>query len=155
VSIEILNTRLLPVAREATFRAFAKAEVLARWWAPAGQVCHVQELEARPGGGWRLSVGSPQGEELHAGVFLQAEEPARLVLRQEAPQSLDLAIDMVPHEGGTMLTCRVLFRSVEDFEAARGFHLQPSEQRLDRLEAMLVPTPRRGTDPATRLRIRA
>src|SRR5690606_28661984 len=60
---EIVSSRLLHAPREEVFRAFTDAEVLARWWGPAGFANTFEEFAPRAGGAWRFVMRGPDGAE--------------------------------------------------------------------------------------------
>jgi uncharacterized protein YndB with AHSA1/START domain len=72
--------RLIPATPEQVFDAWAKPELLAKWWGPDGFDVPKYALDVRPGGSWRTTMRSPQGQ-LHtvSGVYRVIERPRRLV----------------------------------------------------------------------------
>jgi len=56
------------------------AERMARWWGPHGFANLVCEVDARPGGAWRVEQRAPDGS-LHrfSGVYREVVRPTRLV----------------------------------------------------------------------------
>ncbi len=52
-------TREFDAAREMVFEAWTQPEQLVRWWGPRGFTTMIHEMEARPGGVWRLTMRGP------------------------------------------------------------------------------------------------
>jgi uncharacterized protein YndB with AHSA1/START domain len=73
-------TRVFNAPRELVFKAWTDPEHMARWGGPEGYSATTVELDARPGGAWRLGMRSPEGEEhLQGGVIREIVPPERLV----------------------------------------------------------------------------
>ena len=59
--------RVLPVAPDKLFRAFTDADAMAQWLPPYGFTAHVEHMEAREGGSFRMAFTNfPTG---HAHAF--------------------------------------------------------------------------------------
>lgn len=66
--------------RELVFRAWTDPEHLAKWWGPEGMTATHVELDPRPGGRYRCSMGAPDGSENWVqGTYREVVEPERLV----------------------------------------------------------------------------
>ncbi len=73
-------TRTFAAPREAVFRAFTVAEELKRWWGPKGMTCPAAEVDARPGGRYRVEMLSSEGNTyVLEGEFREVVAPSRLV----------------------------------------------------------------------------
>jgi uncharacterized protein YndB with AHSA1/START domain len=72
-------SRTFDAPRELVFKAWTEAERLAQWWGPAGMAVSVQSLDLRPGGVFRYSMKSPQGEMWGKFVYRDVVPPERLV----------------------------------------------------------------------------
>lgn len=73
-------TRTFAAPREAVFRAFTEAEIFKTWWGPKDTTCPVAEIDARPGGRYRVEMRSPEGNtHVIEGEFREVVAPARLV----------------------------------------------------------------------------
>jgi uncharacterized protein YndB with AHSA1/START domain len=53
--------RVLPYPPRSVFEAFARPEVLARWWGPNGFTNTFEVFEFRPGGRWKFVMHGPEG----------------------------------------------------------------------------------------------
>lgn len=77
---EIHVERVFEASRERVFTAFTDPELIPKWWGPHGTTTVVDELDARPGGRWRLvSQDSNGGENAFRGVFREVVAPERVV----------------------------------------------------------------------------
>jgi uncharacterized protein YndB with AHSA1/START domain len=65
---------------ERIFRALTEPVELARWWGPQGFTTPEIDLDLHVGGGYRLTMRPPEGEEFHlSGEYLEIQPPDRLV----------------------------------------------------------------------------
>jgi uncharacterized protein YndB with AHSA1/START domain len=82
---EITITRVYDAQRELVWRAWTEPEELVQWWGPPGWSTALETvtMEVRPGGSFRLTSVSDQGEEMPVvGVYREVVEPERLVLEE-------------------------------------------------------------------------
>jgi len=136
------SQRVLPFQPASVFEAFARQEVLARWWGPKGFTNTFEVFEFRPGGLWRFVMHGPDGSSHpNESIFLELSAPSRIVIQHVSQPRFVLTVTIAPREGGTALTW------VQKFEdravAARIRHIvEPAnEQNLDRLLAVLSRRP--------------
>jgi uncharacterized protein YndB with AHSA1/START domain len=125
-----------PPAR--VFEAFARPELLARWWGPSGFTNTFEVFEFKPGGRWKFVMHGPNGSHHpNESVFLRMEAPSVVVIQHVSGPHYILTVTLAPHDGGTTIGW------VQEFEdpavAARIRHIvEPAnEQNLDRLAAIL------------------
>jgi uncharacterized protein YndB with AHSA1/START domain len=94
-------TRLFDAPRELVWRAWTDPKHLAQWFGPRGFTSSVSELDVRVGGGLRIVMHGPDGNDYPMkGVFREAVRPERLVFS-------NIAIDNDGHhrlEGETTVT---------------------------------------------------
>ncbi len=73
-------TRLFDAPRELVWRAWTDPKHLAQWFGPRGFTSSVPELDVRVGGGLRIVMHGPDGNDYPMkGVFREAVPPERLV----------------------------------------------------------------------------
>jgi len=139
---ELVSSRLLAFPREAVYRAFVEAGLLARWWGPEGFANTFHAFDPRPGGAWRFTMRGPDGTEYAMEKeFVEVVPPARIVLRHLDPvHGFRMEMDLGEEGGGTRLTWRVRFDSAEEAARVREPFLAANEQNFDRLEALLGAT---------------
>ena len=134
-----LNRRFA-APRERVFRAFTDVAELQKWWGPEGFACPVAELDARPGGKFRLEMHSPTGG-IHVvfGEYREVNEPERLVYTfawedSDGPETL-VTLDFVDHGAETELT---LTHSLFADREARDNHNQGWASSFNDLESYLA-----------------
>jgi uncharacterized protein YndB with AHSA1/START domain len=130
--------RVLPCSPERVFEAFARPELLARWWGPNGFTNDFEVFEFRPGGRWKFVMHGPEGtRHPNESVFLEIEAPARLVIHHVSRPRYVLTVRLATHDGGTALDWAQEFE--DRVVAARLRHIvEPAnEQNIDRLQAVL------------------
>jgi uncharacterized protein YndB with AHSA1/START domain/ketosteroid isomerase-like protein len=76
-------TRVFEAPPDAVFRAWTDPELARTWWSPRGFTTVSCEMDARPGGTWRVRMRSPSGRTHdEGGVFREVAAPERLVFSQ-------------------------------------------------------------------------
>ncbi len=113
-------SRRFRAPRERVFRALTDAEQLVKWWGPKGFTVPDLALDVRPGGAWRTTMRSPDGEDhVMSGVYREIVPPSRLVFTwgMEGPRR---------HE--TVVT-------IELFEVADGTWLELHQEVFDSAES--------------------
>jgi len=130
--------RVLPYPPQRVFEAFARPELLARWWGPSGFTNSFEVFEFKPGGRWKFVMHGPDGSN-HANesVFLKLEAPSTLVIQHVSPPRFVLTVSLETHEAGTAIAWAQEFEDAA--VAARIKHIvEPAnEQNLDRLQSVL------------------
>ena len=131
--------RVLPYAPQLVFEAFARPELLARWWGPNGFTNTFEVFEFKPGGHWKFVMHGPDGTNYpNESVFLELHAPSRIVIQHESQPRFVLTVDLTPHATGSEITWNQAFE--DSAVAARVKHIvEPAnEQNLDRLQAVLA-----------------
>ena len=115
---EIVMRRTFDAPRHLVFDAFTKAEHLRHWWGPRGTTLSVCEMEARPGGRWRMVIRDAEGgENGFGGEVREVRPPERFVWTfgwdgmpgQEGPEEMTFE----ECDGRTTVTTRSTFPSKE------------------------------------------
>jgi len=136
--------RTFAAPARAVFDAWTSAEVLRRWW-PAGADWEtpVAEVDARVGGGLRLVMRSPAGEEFGGcGEYLEVTSPERLVFTwtwdgHEGHEGTQLVeVDFREREDGT--TTVVLTNRGLGGEESERMHREGWQASFDNLERVFA-----------------
>ena len=143
---ELVLTRLVDVAPEKLYRCWTEPALLMQWFAPAPFTTPSAELDVRAGGANRITMRSPEGQDMpNEGVYLEVVPNEKLVFTdafaagwQPAGKPF-MAVELTfAHEGDkTRYTARVRHWTVEACEqhVAMGFH-QGWGQCADQLMAL-------------------
>lgn len=84
---EFVISRTFDAPRDLVFRAWTEPQHLSRWWGPRIMTTSACELDARPGGAYRITMRSPEGEEYPMkGVFREIVRPERLVMTMDCSE---------------------------------------------------------------------
>jgi uncharacterized protein YndB with AHSA1/START domain len=131
--------RVLPHKPQSVFEAFARPELLARWWGPDGFTNTFDVFDFRPQGRWSYVMHGPQGANYpNESVFLELRAGSKVVIQHVSRPRYVLTVTLAPHEGGTAMTWAQEFE--DGAVAARIRHIvEPAnEQNLDRLASLLA-----------------
>ncbi len=133
------TARVVPVAPEAVYRAFAQPDLLARWWGPAGFTNTFEVFEFRVGGRWTFVMHGPDGQDHpNRNVFLDLQPARRVVIRHDCLPYFTLAVDLEPVDGGTRVSWAQAFDDARTAVAVRPVVEPANEQNLDRLTRVLA-----------------
>ena len=142
---EIVTTRVFDAPRELVFDAWTDPKHIAEWWGPNGFTTTVYEMDVRPGGMWRFMMHGPDGTDWpNRIVYREVVRPERLAFEHgsdidDDPQRFQVTITFADHEGGTLLTQRMLFATAEQRARVIGFGaIELGQQTLDRFAAHLA-----------------
>lgn len=137
---EIVSMRVIPAPREKVFRAFSDPTVLAQWWGPKDFTNRIETFELKPEGRWLLTMCAPNGAEYHnESRFVEVTEPAQIVFEHLGPVHwYHMVMSYDEEAGGTRLTWRMRFASVEEANKLKQFIAIANEQNFDRLETCLT-----------------
>src|SRR5437899_986456 len=101
-------TRLVAASPEEVFEAWTRAEILGRWFAPGLLSASVPELDARPGGRFRVEMHDPLGVTyVVSGTYREVEPNQRLVFTWawegvQSPETL-VSVELRPESADTEL----------------------------------------------------
>jgi uncharacterized protein YndB with AHSA1/START domain len=77
-ALDLEITRAIAVPRARVWRAWTDPRRFERWWVPAPARCRVEEMELVPGGAFRTSISTDDGEFLpHLTACVLAVDPGR------------------------------------------------------------------------------
>jgi len=143
---EIQIAREFDAPRELVFKAMTDPALLSRWWGPRKYRTVVDELDARPGGKWRMrNIGADGDEHAFRGEFREVVPPERVVWTFEyVPLPGHISVEtmtLAERDGRTLLTVRNQFSSKEDLEGMINSGMESgareSYERLDEVLAEL------------------
>ena len=143
---ELVLTRLIDAPREKLFRCWTESALLKQWFAPLPYTTPVAEVDLRVGGGNRIVMRGPDGQEIPCpGTYLEIVPNEKLVFTDAytgdwvpSGKPFMTAIITFEDEGGkTRYTARVRHWTKEDLDAhvKMGFH-QGWGQCADQLAAL-------------------
>ncbi|HET7234581.1 MAG TPA: SRPBCC family protein [Longimicrobium sp.] len=141
---EIVLTRVFNAPRERVFEAYSKAGHLDRWFGPRGFTTATHAIEFRPGGAWSFTMTAPDGTVYPNRVlYREIDRPNRLVwdhgTSAEDPKHFEVTITFTDEEGGTRVTQRSLFPTVEARAAVVSFGaIELGQQTLEKLAEHLA-----------------
>lgn len=139
---ELIVTRTFDSPARAVFDAWTRPELFKLWWAPKsmGAVLSACEIDARTGGGYRITFGGGGSDSAtFFGKYLEVTPPSRLVWTND--ESDDAPVTTVTFEDQgerTLLVLSELYPSAAPVpDAAAGMQAMTSEQfaQLDELLA--------------------
>ena len=139
---ELTVTRTVAAPRELVWRAWTEAERISGWWGPTGFSTTTHEMDLRPGGRWRYTMHGPDGVDYPNLVeYEEVVAPERLVYSHgsdEDPKQFRTTVTFNETTYETTITMRMVFRSVEDREAAARFGaVEGAESTLECLSEYL------------------
>ena len=96
---DFVISRIFDAPRWLVFKAWIDPQHVARWWGPKPFTCPVCEMDARPGGRYRIVMRAPDGTDYPiTGMYREIAEPDRLVFTMdctEHPEGLNEGYDSV------------------------------------------------------------
>jgi uncharacterized protein YndB with AHSA1/START domain len=138
------SQRVLPYPPAAIFAAFARPELLAKWWGPSGFTNTFEVFEFTPGGRWKFMMHGPDGGNyLNESVFRELDAPSKIVIEHNsAPHFvLTIALTAQQQQQGTTITWDQAFDDRATVDRLRHIIEPANEQNLDRLDAVLAAQP--------------
>jgi uncharacterized protein YndB with AHSA1/START domain len=140
---EIIITRVFEAPRDLVFRALIDPKLVPEWWGPRDLTTEVDVMDVRPGGQWRFLNRDAGGTEYgFHGVYHDVAPAERLVYTFEfegVPGHVLLeTVTLDAVEGGTRITDRSVFQTVEDRDAmVRSGMESGARQSMERLAELL------------------
>src|SRR5262245_25896266 len=131
--------RVIRHSPAAVFEAFARPEVLARWWGPNGFTNEFETFEFWPGGHWKFVMQGPDGKRYpNEGMFLELKASSTVVIHHLSLPRYVLTITLAAADGGARVEWNQQFESAVAATRLRHIVEPANEQNLDRLEAVLA-----------------
>ena len=140
---EVVVTRTVNGPARIVFEAFARAELLQRWWVPRsmGMTLLSCEVDARVGGKYRLvfDYGGPEPAAFF-GTYVEVEPYSRLAwTNEEGGESGPVTTVTFEEEGGkTRVVLREVYPSKEALDAAGTGAADAMVETFDQLDELLV-----------------
>ena len=141
---ELTIRRHFSAPRDLVFEVWTKAEHLDRWMGPRGYATTTESMDFRVGGEWRYMMRHAEHGEFPNRVrYTEIVPGERLVYDHDAgadgdPQAFKVTVTFEEVNGGTEVTMRSLFSSVEAVEVVKRFGaVELGQQTLARLGEVL------------------
>lgn len=147
---EVVLKRAFAAPARMVFEAWTKAELVAKWWAPAkcGVAMVSAEADVRVGGKWRYTLRNPDSEVVSFyGEYREVTPPSRIVYTETFSKYPDgppviVTVSFEERDGETMMTSTQLYPSkeVRDIVVATGMEFGANEMmnQLDELVRSLL-----------------
>lgn len=140
---ELVVTRTINGPARLVFEAFAKPELLSRWWVPksCGVTLLSCEADVRVGGKYRLLFGQGDAEPVaFYGKYLEVTPHARLVWTNEEGQDGGAVTTVTFQDigGKTLLVMQDLHPSKEALEEALAGMAEAMPETLEQLDQLVV-----------------
>ena len=106
---EMSFTRLLDAPADKLFRCWTRPELIKRWFAPQPWTISAAELDLRPGGASKITMRSPEGQDMPCpGQYLEVVPNRKLVFTDA------FTGDWVPVNGTPFMVATVIFEPEGD-----------------------------------------
>jgi uncharacterized protein YndB with AHSA1/START domain len=131
---ELVLTRLVDVPAEKLYRCWTEPALLTQWFAPLPWTTPHAELNVYAGGANRITMRSPEGEDMpNEGIYLEVVPNQKLVFTDAfkagwvptAAAFMVVELTFAPEDGKTRYTARARHWTKEaaDQHVAMGFHV--------------------------------
>jgi len=137
-------TRVFDAPREVVYRTYTDPHLVSQWWGPKNVTIHVEQMDVRPGGSWRIIHSDDDGHEYaFRGVYHEVLAPERLIYTFEfegMPGHVLLeTITFEERDGKTVLTDHAAFQTIEDRDGMlRTGMEQGAAESMNRLAEVLA-----------------
>ena len=103
--------RHLKATPETVFAAWVEPEQIAKWFGPGDATIPSQEIDARVGGAWQVTMRMSSGmERIVSGVYREIDPPSRLAFTWAwhndgtRGHETEVVVELTPEDGGTLLS---------------------------------------------------
>lgn len=138
---ELTVTRAFDSPARAVFEAWTRAELFRQWWAPRSMGAQISacEIDARTGGGYRITFGEGPDSPTFFGQYVEVTAPARLVWTNDESDDAPLTTVTFEDQGErTVLVLSERYGAPEPLdEAIAGMQAMAPEQ-FGQLDALLA-----------------
>jgi len=129
-----IRSKLLAASPSEVFAAMSDPSRIARWWGPTGFTNSIHKFEFFPGGRWLLTMHGPDGTDYpNESRFIRTEVEKVFEIEHLSGHHFILTIELQPKDGGTEVSWRQTFDTVEHYQRLAEFVASANEQNLDRL----------------------
>jgi uncharacterized protein YndB with AHSA1/START domain len=151
----VIVTERMPYPIDKVWLVHTDELYLKSWWAPEGYENTWAEINAEPGGSWRVVQRDPQGNEFSFyGHYDEVERPHRFVQTRTSEifphAATSLTVELSEIEGGTQVVTTEEYlteRNLRGFIGLGGIErIRGASKGLDALLAQMVP-PADGASP--------
>ncbi|MCX7287973.1 MAG: SRPBCC domain-containing protein [Rhodobacterales bacterium] len=131
--------RVIAVPVALVWGAWMNPETLPQWWGPQGYTCRTKRINLGTGGEWVFDMIGPDGtvypnHHRYGRVEPQKRIEYTLHFGENGPKHADAAADFVDEGGRTRVTLSMVFGTVEEYEAVKGFGaVELGQQTLGKL----------------------
>ncbi|MED5523638.1 MAG: SRPBCC family protein [Pseudomonadota bacterium] len=132
------TSRTLPFSPEQVYGAFAKADLLAKWWGPEGFSNTFEVFDFTVGGRWRFVMHGPDGVDYqNHSVFEELVPGTKIVIHHDCPPNFILTIHLAAEGEATLLTWEQVFDDAKTAQAIKQMAGAANEQNIDKLTRVL------------------
>lgn len=136
---ELLASRIIPHSRHRVFEAFSDPAQLTKWFGPNGFTSTFETFDFKPGGEWVFVLHGPNGTDYpNRSVFVEIVPNEKVVYDHVVPPHFRMTMDFEDADGGTRLTWRMAFETVQLRETLQAICIPSNEENFDRLTAHLT-----------------
>ena len=117
--------RVIRAPRRLVSGAWLSPEALPQWWGPGGFSCRTKRIDLRAGGDWVFDMIGPDGTVFpnHHRYSEMREDRIAYTLHwgEDGPKHADAWAMFEDLDGSTRVTLAMVFATVDEFAAAKGF----------------------------------
>lgn len=141
----MLLERVIKAPRSAVWAAWVNNETLPQWWGPDGYSCRNKRIDLRSGGEWVFDMIGPDGtvypnHHLYHQIVPEERLTYSLLWGENGPKHADAWATFEDQDGATKVTLGMVFSSVAEFQAAKGFGaVELGYETLGKLERFISP----------------
>ena len=131
--------KFIAAAPDAVFAAMSDPARVARWWGPAGFTNTIHSYAFTPGGTWTMTMHGPDGKDYPNESRFTRIVPGQLFeIEHLGGHHFFLTLELRAQEGGTDISWRQTFDTVEHYRRIADFVAVANEQNLERLAAEVL-----------------